>query len=434
MPKHRRPPASAPEKTALRLGFMPLSDCAPLIIAYEKGFFTAEGLDVELCRETSWAAIRDKVGLGILDGAQMLASMPLTSRLGIGGPRFNFISAMVLDLNGNAITLSHELYQHLAAVDPHSANCPAAAAAALRSLIRLRKPSQPRLRFGTVYPCSPQSFELRYWLACGGIDPDRDVEIVVVPPPKMVSAMSDGNIDGFCVGEPWNTLAVQQRLGDVVASKYQLWNNSPEKVFAVTEDWAARNPNSHQALLRALLRACVWLDHAAHRQQCARIISQAAYIALPEDTVALSLRGYSQKHHAERPQYQPDFHVFHRYSANFPWLSHSDWYIAQLYRWQLLSEPLNLEDTASAIFKPDLYRKAAAALGIDCPKIDRKSEGNLHEKMLMPNSTQLGPNRFIDGTIIPVGGTLQYLEQLKLAANALDTLRQINPEQRLGNQ
>ncbi len=421
--------ATPPEKPRLRLGFIPLTDCAPLVIAFEKGYFAAEGLDVELCRETSWAAIRDKVGLGILDGAQMLASMPLASRLGIGGPRFDFVSGMVLDLNGNAITLSDELFQHLAAIDPHSARCPSAAAEALKQHLQVREASAAPLRLGIVYPCSTQSFELRYWLASAGIDPERDVELVVVPPPKMVTALSEGNIDGFCVGEPWNTLAVQQRLGHVVATKYQLWNNSPEKVFAVTEQWSHHHPNSHQAVLRALLRACQWLDKKENRRRAAKIISQAAYIALPEDTVALSLRGFSQRHHGEAPEEVADFHVFHRYCANFPWLSHIDWYISQMYRWQLLETPIKLDDTARAIFKPDLYRQVAASLGIDSPQIDRKTEGNLPQKMLFSDSQQLGPNQFIDGKIIGVGGTLKYLEELPLPEPELSALRLMNPQQ-----
>ena len=328
------------EISDISLGFIPLTDCAPLVIAQEQGFFAAEGLNVTLSRETSWAGIRDKVGLGILDGAQMLASMPVASRLGACGPKIDMVSAMVLDLNGNAITVNNQLYKHLYDIDPRCEFSPLIAAQALQCLVEENKRAKrPKLRFGVVYPCSTQSFELRYWLASAGIDPDEDIEIVVIPPPRMVSTMMDGDIHGFCVGEPWNTLAVQQQLGHVVATKYQLWNNSPEKVFAVGERWAQEHPMTHQAILRALLKSCIWLDKKENRRKAAKIISRPAYIALPEETVAMSLMGLSLKHHDREPEKVADFHVFHRYSANFPWLNHAEWFISQMYRWGQLSTP-----------------------------------------------------------------------------------------------
>ncbi|MFT6164245.1 CmpA/NrtA family ABC transporter substrate-binding protein [Zhongshania aliphaticivorans] len=417
------------EKTDVTLGFIPLTDCAPLVIAHEKGYFASEGLNVTLSREVSWAGIRDKVGLGILDGAQMLASIPVASRLGVGGPKIDMVSAMVLDLNGNAITVNNQLYNHLYEIDSRSEFSPLIAAQALQCLIEENKRSKrPKLRFGVVYPCSTQSYELRYWLASAGIDPDRDVEIVVIPPPKMVTAMTDGDIHGFCVGEPWNTLAVQQQIGHVVATKYQLWNNSPEKVFAVSESWSKENPATHQALLRALIKACIWLDKKENRRLTAKIISQAAYIALPEETVALSLMGSSLKHHGLPPEKVEDFHVFHRYSANFPWLNHAEWFISQMYRWGQLTTPVNIEETVAAVYKPGLFRIAAAALGIESPSIDRKTEGNLHEKMMLTKSQHIGPNQFLDGQIISVGGIIKYLEKQNLSKADIPALRLINAQ------
>tara|TARA_R110001599_G_scaffold53310_5_gene148794 strand:+ start:6938 stop:8236 length:1299 start_codon:yes stop_codon:yes gene_type:complete len=415
------------EKTDITLGFIPLTDCAPLVIAQEKGYFTSEGLNVTLSREVSWAGIRDKVGLGILDGAQMLASIPVASRLGVGGPKIDLVSAMVLDLNGNAITLNNHLYNHLYEIDSRSEFSPLIAAQALQCFIEENKRSKrPKLRFGIVYPCSTQSYELRYWLASAGIDPDRDIEIVVVPPPKMVTAMTEGDIHGFCVGEPWNTLAVQQQIGHVVATKYQLWNNSPEKVFAVSEAWSKEHPATHQALLRALIKACIWLDKKENRRITAKIISQAAYIALPEETVALSLMGSSLKHYGLPPEKVEDFHVFHRYSANFPWLNHAEWFISQMYRWGQLTTPVNIEETVAAVYKPGLFRIAASALGLESPSIDRKTEGNLHEKMILTKSQHIGPNQFLDGQVISVGGIIKYLEKQNLSKADIPALRLIN--------
>jgi nitrate/nitrite transport system substrate-binding protein len=415
------------EKTDITLGFIPLTDCAPLVVALEKGYFSREGLNVTLSREASWAGIRDKVGLGIIDGAQMLASIPVASRLGIGGPKIDMISAMVLNLNGNAITINNQLYDLLYDIDSRCEFSPLIAAQALQCLIEENKRSKrPKLRFGVVYPCSTQSYELRYWLASAGIDPDRDIEIIVIPPPKMVTAMTDGDIHGFCVGEPWNTLAVQQQLGHVVASKYQLWNNSPEKVFAVSERWANDHPLTHQAILRALIKACIWLDKKENRRVAAKIISQAAYIALPEETVALSLTGLSLKHHDKMPENVDDFHVFHRYSANFPWLNHAEWFISQMYRWGQLTTAINIEETVSAVYKPGLFRIAACAVGLESPSIDRKTEGNLHYKMILRKSQHIGPNQFLDGQVISVGGIIKYLEQQNLSKADIPALRLVN--------
>jgi ABC-type nitrate/sulfonate/bicarbonate transport system substrate-binding protein len=415
------------EKTDITLGFIPLTDCAPLVVALEKGYFSREGLNVTLSREASWAGIRDKVGLGIIDGAQMLASIPVASRLGIGGPKIDMISAMVLNLNGNAITINNQLYDLLYDIDSRCEFSPLIAAQALQCQIEENKRSKrPKLRFGVVYPCSTQNYELRYWLASAGIDPDRDIEIIVIPPPKMVTAMTDGDIHGFCVGEPWNTLAVQQQLGHVVASKYQLWNNSPEKVFAVSESWANDHPLTHQAILRALIRACIWLDKKENRRVAAKIISQAAYIALPEETVALSLTGLSLKHHDQMPENVDDFHVFHRYSANFPWLNHAEWFISQMYRWGQLTTAINIEEIVSAVYKPELFRIAACAVGLKSPSIDRKTEGNLHDRMILHKSQHIGPNQFLDGQVISVGGIIKYLEQQNLSKADIPALRLVN--------
>src|SRR5512135_2909306 len=217
--------------TPLRLGFIPLSDCAVLAVALEKGFFRRHGLDVTLLREMSWATLRDKVAVGALDGAQMLAGMPIAAAVGIDPIARPLITAFSLDLNGNAITVSTALWERMVAADPESTRMRPVTAAALRCVIDAdRRRGAPPLRFAMVYPFATHNYELRYWLAAGGVDPDVDVHMSVVPPPRMVEALESGRIDGFCVGEPWNSLAVERGLGRVVATKYEIWNNSPEKV------------------------------------------------------------------------------------------------------------------------------------------------------------------------------------------------------------
>lgn len=415
------------EKHQLKLGYIPLSDCAPLIVAQEKGFFEEQSLEVSLSREQSWASIRDKVGLGVLDGAQMLASMPVAARLGVCGPRLEMVTGFVMDLNGNAITLSNRLYEAVVATDPDAAFSPLAAARALHWVLKANAfNKRPKCRLGVVFPVSTQNYELRYWLGCGGTNPDTDVEIVVIPPQEMVSHLHAGDIDGYCVGEPWNTVAVKQGLGHVVATKYELWNNSPEKVFAVAKRWADQYPQTHRAIIRALIKACSWLDQSENRMVAAELLTEKGYIDQTLETVALSLCGILQRHADREPEDAPDFHVFSRYSANFPWLSHAEWFIAEMYRWGQLHTPVSIASTAEQVYLPELYREVALAMGVPCPAINRKTEGNLSPQMLQNFTPHLGPNQFLDGKRFNVGQVMSYLEQQDLSQANILALRQSN--------
>ncbi len=420
-------PVMSVEKTDVKLGHIPLTDCAPFAVAKEKGFFDEQGLNVSLSREHSWASIRDKVGLGVLDGAQMLASMPVAARLGVAGPRLDMVTGFVLDLNGNAITLSKRLYSAVVATDPDAGFSPLAASKALNLVIRANAQNKrPKLRFGVVFPVSTQNYELRYWLGCGGTNPDLDVEIVVIPPPDMVDHLKSGDIDGYCVGEPWNTVAVRAGLGHVVATKYELWNNSPEKVFAVSRSWSETYPGTHRAIIRALMKACAWLDQSENRLIAAEILTKCGYIDQELETVALSLCGIHQRHPDRPPEDAPDFHVFNRYSANFPWLNQAEWFIAEMYRWGQLKNPVSISCIAEEVYLPELYREVAAELGVPCPAINRKTEGNLSPQMLQNFTPHLGPNQFIDGKRFDVGKVLRYLEQHELSQANISELRQRN--------
>ena len=415
------------EKTDIKLGYIPLTDCAPVAVAKEKGFFDEQGLNVSLSREHSWASIRDKVGLGVLDGAQMLASMPVAARLGVAGPRLDMVTGFVLDLNGNAITLSKRLYSAVVATDPDAGFSPLAASKALNLVIRANAQNKrPKFRFGVVFPVSTQNYELRYWLGCGGTNPDLDVEIVVIPPPDMVDHLQSGDIDGYCVGEPWNTVAVRAGLGHVVATKYELWNNSPEKVFAVARTWSETYPGTHRAIIRALMKACAWLDQSENRLIAAEILTKCGYIDQDLETVALSLCGISQRHPDRPPEDAPDFHVFNRYSANFPWLNQAEWFIAEMYRWGQLKNPVSISCIAEEVYLPELYREVAVEFGVPCPAINRKTEGNLSPQMLQNFTPHLGPNQFIDGKRFDVGKVLRYLEQHELSQANISELRQRN--------
>ncbi len=388
------------EKTTVSLGFIPLTDCAPLVVAKEHGLFERHGLNVQLSKETSWANIRDKVAIGVLDGAQMLAPMPIASALGAGPLRKPMVTALSLDLNGNAITLSEALYGRMGEADPESMSERPLSARALKQVIDAdHAAGRPPLTFATVFPFSSHNYQLRYWLAAAGIDPDQDVRLVVVPPPQMVGSLRAGHIDGFCVGEPWNSLAVESGLGRVAITGYEIWNNAPEKVLGVTGEWAAQNPNTHRALIMALLEAARWIDRPENRMEVARLIARGIYVNAPMEVVAMSMTGSFRYGVDEPPRGLADFNVFYRYAANFPWRSHAAWFITQMVRWGQVPRPADIRAAAAAIYRPDLYREAAAGLDIPCPETDEKPEG-FHGEPWQPAeqpTLTLGGDRFFDG-------------------------------------
>ena len=406
------------EKRTLTLGFIPLTDCAPLVVAKELGYFDKYGLDVTLSKETSWANIRDKVSIGILDGAQMLAGMPIGMSLGLGPMAKPMVTALSMDLNGNAITVSNELFQRMMEIDPDSMTQRPISAHALKKVIEAdKKAGLPPLTFAMVFPFSSHNYELRYWMAAAGIDPDNDVRLVVVPPPQMVGNLEKGSIDGYCVGEPWNMVAVQSGIGHTLITKYEIWNNSPEKVFSVTEEWAEQNPNSHQAVLMALLEASRWLDEQSNRAEVAAMISRSNYVNAPEHIVRMSMMGSFQYANNEMPRTLTDFNVFHRYAANFPWRSHAMWFITQMLRWGQIDQPINIKAVAEAVYRPDIYHQAAAALGITAPHLAYKTEGYHDSSWGLQEGRShipMGPDLFLDGAIFDPSNAVDYLNSFTI--------------------
>lgn len=401
------------EKMRLTLGFVPLTDCAPLVIAKEKGFFRRQGLEVELSRESSWANVRDKLCIGMLDGAQMLAGVPLFVNGSDGARCTPLVTALSLDLNGNAVTVSTELYEAMRRTELPGLDTPLGSAMALRQVIveRRRGGSRP-LTFASVFPVSSHHYLLRYWMASAGIDPDRDVRLTVVPPPQMVNYLRAGVIAGYCVGEPWNTHAVSAGLGRTLITSYDIWNNHPEKVFAVTRHWAEAHPNAHQALLVALLEAAAWLDRSENRVEACALLSPGRYVNAPVDVLRMSMAGTFQFAADEPPASRPDFNVFHRYGAGFPWRSHALWTLSQMVRWGQLPAGTDLRAIARATYWPETYRAAAAAVGLPYPTIDEKVEG-LHpggwtlEEASAPIA--MGADRFMDGRCFGPDDVAGYL-------------------------
>jgi ABC-type nitrate/sulfonate/bicarbonate transport system substrate-binding protein len=412
------------ERTALRLGFIALSDCAPLVVAKERGFFEAEGLDVELSREASWANIRDKVAMGALDGAHMLAPLPLAVNLGLSGEPTPMIAPLSLNLNGSAITVSTALADEMRAADPQAMVGRPRLATALKTVIAERAAAgRPQLIFAMVFPFSVHNYELRYWLAAAGIDPDRDVRIVVTPPARMTARLALGEIDGFCVSAPWNAKAVADGHGEILIYASEIWRVGPDKVFGLTEAWAERYPETLTAVLRALIRAGAWADEQANRAELASILSHPRYVDAPEAVVAQSLVGSPPYAMGEPGADSHDYINYHRYAASFPWRSHAVWFLTQMMRWGQIPATVDVSAAAARAYRPDLYRLAARELGVATPIVDDKVEGLHSTAWMLDEATApiaMAPDLFFDGRRFDAEQPRRYAEGFEIGRLAAD--------------
>lgn len=331
----------------LRLGFVPLADCAPLVMAHELGLFSKYGLRVTLHRELGWATVRDKLIHDELDAAHALAAMPVAATLGFGSIKCDCLTALVLNLHGNAITLSTDLWRG-----------GVRDGASLRAeMTRLRH--KKMLTFGVVSQFSSHNFLLRQWLMSAGIYPDRDVRIVVVPPPQMVANLKAGHLDGFCVGEPWNSVAVQSRIGWCVTTSAELSPGHPEKVLMVRRDFAERNSEEHIALTAALLEACEFCDARENEDQLVATLARPEYVnAAP----AALRRGFSGEFDfgQNRVRVVRDFNVFHRGHANEPSGEKAAWVLQLIRASGQTPEPGALNFAfGRRIFRADIFEKAS---------------------------------------------------------------------------
>ncbi len=365
-------PIFRPEKTELKIGFLPLTDCAVLVAAQERGLFEKYGLEVSLEREVSWANIRDRVAFGSLDAAHMLAPMPLAATLGIDGLGIPMQSAFSMGLNGSAITLSNGLMDELKAVCPDSFEVTPLKATALKKLIDA-KPDR-KLVFAHVFPFSQHHYLLNAWLEDAGIDPVNDVELKVIPPPQMVAQLSSGEIDGYSSGEPWNQIAVQQNIGSVAISSYEIWNNGPGKVLGVTKKWAEAYPQTHQAVIAAMLEAAQWLDHPHGRLKTAEWLSGADYLDVPVEQISGPLSGQYQYALDEPARSIPDFNCFFRNGATIPWHSHGAFFLQQMTREGQLKKAVDEQAVLDEVYKLDVYREVTEALGLPYPLDNHKVE------------------------------------------------------------
>lgn len=368
------------EKDELKLGFIKLTDMAPLAIAYEKGYFEDEGLYVTLEPQANWKVLLDGVITGDLDGAHMLAGQPLAATIGFG-TKAHIVTPFSMDLNGNGITVSNEIWESMREHIPSDADgkpIHPISASALKPVVDSYKDVGKPFNMGMVFPVSTHNYELRYWLAAGGLHPgyysaddisgqiDADVLLSVTPPPQMPSTMEAGTILGYCVGEPWNQQAVAKGIGVPVITDYQIWKNNPEKVFGLTKAFTEENPNTTLALTKALIRAAIWLDENdnANRPEAVEILARSEYVGADASVIGASMTGTFEFEPGDVREI-PDFNVFFRYYATYPYYSDAIWYLTQMRRWGQITEDKDdawYDSVAKDVYLPELYMEAANLL------------------------------------------------------------------------
>jgi nitrate/nitrite transport system substrate-binding protein len=367
------------EKEQIKIGFIKLTDMVPLAVAYEKGFFEDEGLYVTLEPQANWKVVLDRVITGELDASHMLAGQPLGATIGVG-TKAELITAYSLDLNGKAITVSNAVWQQM---QPHVTKDAQGKiqrpikASALKPVVESFKASGKPFKMAMVFPVSTHNYILRYWLGAGGLNPGfyspsdvaglirADVQLSVTPPPQMPATMEAGTINGYSVGEPWNEQAIFKKVGAPIVADFQIWKNNPDKVLGVTKAWADKYPNTHLAMIKALLRASAWLDASpANRKEAAALISQSQYVGADVRVISASMTGTFEYAGGEKLP-TPDFNVFYRYNATFPFYSDAVWYLTQMRRWGQIPEAKPDSwyfETAKKVYRPDIYLKAAKML------------------------------------------------------------------------
>ncbi len=425
------------EKEDLKFGFIKLTDMAPLAIAYEKGFFEDEGLYVSLEAQANWKVLLDGVIDGQLDGAHMLAGQPLGATIGFG-TKADIITAFSMDLNGNAITVSNDIWSQMKPNVPTGEDGKPVhpiSASALKPVVDKYKNEGKPFNMGMVFPVSTHNYELRYWLAAGGIHPGfyaphkgdvsgkikAEALLSVTPPPQMPSTMEAGTIYGYCVGEPWNQQAVFKGIGVPVITDYEVWKDNPEKVFGVSQEWADANPNTHIAVVKALIRAAQWLDanDLANRPEAVKILSQSNYVGADYDVIANSMTGTFEYEKGDKRDV-PDFNVFFKKNATYPYYSDAIWYLTQMRRWGQISEPKSdswFMDMAKKVYRPDIYAIAAKEL-IEEGKVDAKDFPDFASE----TGFKAPQTEFIDGITYDGTKPNAYLEQFPIGLKGQDVV------------
>lgn len=410
------------EKPQLTFGFIKLTDMAPLAIAKEKGFFEDEGLFVSVEAQSNWKNVLDRVIDGQLDGSHMLAGQPIAAGAGFGR-QAELVTPFSMDLNGNGITVSNDVWAKMkpnVPVDAEGKPIHPIKADAIKPVINAYKTSGKPFKMGMVFPVSTHNYEIRYWLAAADIHPgmytadnvqgqiDAEVLLSVTPPPQMPATLEAGTIYGYCVGEPWNQQAVFKGIGVPVITNYDIWKNNPEKVFVMTKKFVEENPNTTIAVTKALIRAGKWLDQPENRAEAVKILSMSQYVGADEQVLANSMTGTFEFEKGDKRD-MPDFNVFYKYHATYPFFSDGIWFLTQMRRWGQIPESKSADwyaNTIKDIYRPDIWKKAAALL---------VQEGHIPAADIPVTDGYKAPTSdFIDGTTYDAKDPIAYINSFKI--------------------
>src|SRR5688572_22170166 len=344
--------SDAPETAKLRCGIIALTDNSPFVVGAEKGFFKKYGVDVVIAKGANWAAIRDSLSSGDNQATHMLLGMPIASTMGLlGSPKKPMVIPWLLNRNGQSITLKAE-WKGKVQADPKS----------LKPFVEEAKKAGTPLSFAMTFPPGTHAMWMRYYLAAGGINPDKDVALITVPPPQMVANMKVGKMDGYCVGEPWNARAIADKIGFTGLNTQDIWKDHPEKVCAFTAEFADKNPKTVKAVLKALHEASVWLDKMENRAEQAQIVSKATYINCPKEIILGRMQGHYDFGDGRKKE-DPNYMIFHDRNCNYPQPKYVTWWLSQFRRWGMVTGAPDYEGVAKQVMRPDIYEEAMKEIG-----------------------------------------------------------------------
>jgi nitrate/nitrite transport system substrate-binding protein len=344
--------SDSPETPNLRFGIIALTDCSPIVIAHEKGFFKEYGINATIAKQASWAAVRDALSNGDIQATHMLTGMPIASTMGLlGSPKKPMVIPWILNRNGQSITLKAELRGKVKD-DPK----------ALRSLVMDAKAKGAPMTFAMTFPPGTHAMWIRYWLGAGGVNPDKDVALITIPPPQMVANMKVGKMDGYCVGEPWNARAIADGIGFTALNTQDIWRDHPEKVCAFTAEFADKNPKTVKAVLKALHDASVWLDKMENRPEQAEIVSRPTYINCPKEIILGRMQGKYDFGDGRKKQ-DPNYMIFSSRNCNYPQPKYAMWWLTQFRRWGMVTGTPDYAGVARQVMRPDLYEQAMKEIG-----------------------------------------------------------------------
>jgi nitrate/nitrite transport system substrate-binding protein len=369
--------SAAPEAPDMNFGMIALTDCSPIVIAHEKGLFKKYGINSTVTKGANWAAIRDNLSSGSLQATHMLLGMPLASTMGLAGsPKKPMVIPWLMSRNGQAITLKTE-WKGLVGADPK----------ALKPFVEQAKKLGEPLTFAMTFPPGTHAMWLRYYLAEGGIDPDKDVTLITVPPAQMVANMKIGKMDGFCVGEPWGARSVSDQIGFTAVTTQDMWKDHPEKVCAFTEEFANKNPRTVKAVLKALHEASVWLDDLSHRPEQCEIVSKATYINCDPKTILGRLLG--DLDYGDGRKVKDDHYMhFSQRNCNYPQKKYAAWFLSQYRRWGMVTGTPDYEGVAKRVMRADLYEEAMQEIGYVHGGADTSSETLFDGKTFDPKNPE----------------------------------------------